>query len=158
MSIKSPSNRACIRRQIIPFNPSALTFCVGWSNNLLTFEQITESLRPKIAQELLGFRKMERQYLEDLLQQGWLRLWQALQDNPRLLAEKTLQKSANFVTNRCGTSTLLAYLRRYDRLPFMSQWQDPHGDAVEDCISDLQVTASLQSVTGKTPCSFFPIL
>lgn len=140
--------RQLIRSQITPFGgfpPDQKTFSVSWSNMPLTFEQITDMLRPQIVNDLLYFKKMSRQYIADLLQQGWLRLWKALHENCRLLADMTCRKAADFVTNRAGTTTLQHYLNRYDSYHNISRWNEPDADLYEDNITEIVIGSSVKS-------------
>lgn len=136
------------RHKIIPFGHVALDqkrFPVGWNLNLLTFEEITDTLRPHILKDLLYFRKIKREYIGDLLQQGWLRLWQAFQEDFHLLEKMTVIKASNFVTNRCGSTQLRDYLKRYDSYHVLSNWSDPDADIFEESITDIVIGSSLTS-------------
>lgn len=142
-----------IRARIVPFGgmPAAQQnqcFAVGWHPQPLTFQQIMEAIRDKIVKELVYFRKVARQHLPDLLQQGWLRLWQVLQENPHFLAEHSRLAAADYVSNRCGTSTLRSYLQRYASYHEISRWHEPDSINFEDNITDIVIGSSLKS-TGR---------
>lgn len=141
------SAREFWRSQIIPFGkePSEQKFPVGWTKPLQTFEQITDVLRPFILKDLLYLRKIKHEYVGDLLQQGWLRLWQVIKENSFFLAEMTCLKAANFVANRCGSSVLHDRLKRYISYHTLSKWSDPDTDVYEDSITDIVIGSSLKS-------------
>lgn len=135
------------QNKIIPFgvSPEAQCFPVGWTTYPQNFEEITDTLRPQILKDLLYFRKISREYISDLLQQGWLRLWQALHKNMYLLAQMTCLKAADFVVNRCGATQLRDYIRRYDSYHTLSNWADPDADVYEDTITEIVTGSSLKS-------------
>lgn len=147
----APDRRELFHQKIVPFGgipPDKMTFCVGWTAQALTFEQIVDSLRPQIVNDLLYFKKMARQYIADLLQQGWLRLWQALHENGKLLVDMSQRSAADFVTNRTGSSTLRDYIKRYDSYHAISRWNEADADVYEDSITDIVIGSSLKS-TGR---------
>lgn len=147
----TPDIRQLVRSQITPFGgspPDQKTFQVGWTSAPRTFEQITDELRPQIVKDLLYFKKMERYYIADLLQQGWLRLWEALHQNRKFLEGLTCQKAADFVTNRTGSTTMRDYLNRYDSYHNISRWNDPDAGLYEDNITEIVIGSSVKS-TGR---------
>ena len=149
----TPALRQRLRSQITPFGgwpPDKQCFPVGWQPSPLTFEEIVDALRPAIINDLLFFRKLDQQYIGDLLQQGWLRLWQALHENASLLATMTLRKAADFVSNRCGATVLKDYLKRYKSYHALSRWNDPGTDVYEEHITAIVIGSSLKStVPGR---------
>ena len=141
-----------IRAKIIPFggmsaNKYLQTFCVGWHPQPLTFTEIMEGIRENIVRELVYFRKVARQHVPDLLQQGWLRLWKALQEDPQLLAERSRLATADYVANRCGSSTLQYYLKRYTSYHQFTNWDQPDSEVFEDNITDIVIGSSLKSTS-----------
>lgn len=143
----TPFPRQFWQNKIVPFNvpPGQKRFPVGWKKQLQTFEEITDDLRPRILKDLLYFRRIKREYVGDLLQQGWLRLWQALQENVYLLAKMPFIKAVNFVANRCGATTLRDYLKRYTSYHTLSNWSDPGSDVFEESITEIVTGSSLKS-------------
>lgn len=144
------TQRQHIRSQVTPFGgwpPEQKTFVVGWWVVRLTFEQITDELRPQIVNDLLYFKKIPREHVGDLLQQGWLRLWQALHEDSDLLADMTRIKAGDFVTNRAGATAFRDYLNRYDSYHNISRWNEVD-DCYEDNITDIVIGSSLKS-TGR---------
>lgn len=142
--------RKAIQANIRPFkamppDKQSLTFVVGWTDCPQTFEQITDTLSPQIVKDLFYFKKITHQYIGDLLQQGWLRLWQSLQDNVNLLKDLNRFKAADLVSNRCGASTLYDYLKRYDSYHDFSKWNDPDAGIYEDNITEIVIGSSLKS-------------
>lgn len=135
------------RGKIMPFGvpPDQKCFPVGWTRHLQTFEEITDQLRPHILKDLLFFRKIKRKYIGDLLQQGWLRLWQALHENVCLLAQLTCIKAADFVANRCGATAFRDYFKRYTSYHTLSNWSDPDTEVYEDSITEIVTGSSFQS-------------
>lgn len=123
------------------------TFCVGWHSEPLSFIQITEAIKEIITKELVYFRKVARQHIPDLLQQGWLRLWQALQEDPKLLAERSRLATADYVSNRCGSSTLQYYLKRYTSYHQFTDWSQPESEVFEDSITEIVIGSSLKSTS-----------
>jgi hypothetical protein len=143
----SPDRRELLRRKIVPFGrpPDQLTFGVGWHTEALTFETIVDTLRPQIIKDLLYFKKMARKHIADLLQQGWLRLWQALHENADLLVTMSQRKAADFVCNRCGSTTLHDYLKRYTSYHQLSKWDESGADDYEESITEIVIGSSLKS-------------
>lgn len=142
-----------IRRAIAPFSEmpaakQAQGFVVGWQSATLTFPEIMEAIKESIIKELVYFRKVARQDIPDLLQQGWLRLWQALQDNPTLLAERSRLATSDYVANRCGSSTLQYYHKRYTSYHQFSRWHEADSAVFEDKITEIVIGSSLKS-TGR---------
>jgi len=141
--------RQSIRNHIRPFpasqSPEEKTFVVSWHNLPQTFEKITDALRPQIIKDLFYTKRMKRQYIGDLLQQGWLRLWQALQENVCLFVDLTILKAADFVTNRCGSSKEYDYLKRYDSYHNFSRWNESDASVYEDNITEIVIGSSLKS-------------
>lgn len=137
-----------ISERITPFGgwpPERKRFPTGWKGIPETFEEIMDDLRLHIVNELVYFRRIARHYISDLLQQGWLRLWEALQENASLLASMTCRKAADFVSNRCGTTTFRDYLNRYDRYHEISRWDEADADVFEDSITEIVMGPSLHS-------------
>ena len=122
-------------------------FSVGWATNPLAFEQIMDDLRPQITRDLRYFKKMPPQYMDDLLQQGWLRLWQALYEDDLLLANLPKIRAADWVSNRTGTTTQRDYLNRYDSYHYLSRWNESD-ECYEDSIAEIVIGSSLKS-TGR---------
>ena len=148
-----------IRAHIAPFGGMPVekqcqTFIVGWHDKALQFTEIMDAIRETIVRELVYFRKVARQYIPDLLQQGWLRLWQALQENPHLLAERSRLAASDYVANRCGSSTLQYYLKRYSSYHQFTSWSDSDSEVFEDSITDIVIGSSLKS-TGRGAHALF---
>lgn len=148
-----------IRAHIIPFGgmpaeKQTQRFSVGWHNKALHFTEIMDAIRETIIKELVYFRKVARQHIPDLLQQGWLRLWQDLQADPQLLAERSRLSSADYVGNRCGSSTLQYYLKRYSSYHQFSNWSQSDSQVFEDNITDIVIGSSLKS-TGRGAHALF---
>ena len=148
-----------IRANIVPFGgmpakKQTQHFDVGWHDKALHFTEITEAIRETIVRELVYFRKVARQHIPDLLQQGWLRLWQALQENPQLLAERSRLAASDYVANRCGSSTLQYYLKRYTSYHQFTNWSDTDSEVFEDSITDIVIGSSLKS-TGRGAHALF---
>ena len=145
--------RQTIRRHIVPFGAMtqekyAQTFAVGWHPEPLTFSQIMEAIKDNIIKDLVYFRKVARKYVPDLIQQGWLRLWQALHDDSNFLAERTRLSTADYVSNRCGASTHHYYRKRYTSYHQFTNWHLPDSEVFEDSITDIVIGSSLKS-TGR---------
>ena len=136
------------RSKIVPFGgwpPEERTFPVGWTATCLTFEQITDDLRPQIVKDLLYLKKIAAKHIGDLLQQGWLRLWEALHEDSNLLTSMTCLKAADFVCNRCGATSFRDRLKRYASYHQISRWNDPDTGIYEDNISEIVIGSSLKS-------------
>lgn len=145
------NKRNRLRKKIEPFGgwkPDQLRFCVSWHATPLTFAQIMTDLKNGVIKDLKYFRKLEVHHFPDLLQQGWLRLWQALHENNRFLAHMPLIKAIDFVANRCGTSVYMAYFTRYASYHDFTAWEDSSTDTYEDNITDIVIGSSLKS-SGK---------
>lgn len=142
--------RQQIRARIVPYSekPRARTFVVGWHSIPQTFEQIIEDLKPLIVRELIAHRRIQRHHLPDLLQQGWLRLWQALHENSNFLARMYRLATADYVANRCGTSTHLSYLRRYSSYHDFDEWNSA-SDNYEESVTNIVIGSSVRSTGGK---------
>lgn len=109
-----PDWSKAIRAHVRPFGAMPVeketeTFSVGWHPEPLGFMAIVEAIQKSITTELVYYRKIPRQDIPDMLQQGWLRLWQDLQDDPHLLSDKSRLATSDYVANRCGSSNLLYY-------------------------------------------------
>lgn len=155
----SSTLRKSIRRHITPFNAQivdtpAKTFAVSWHPHPLSFPQIMEALSETIVKELVHYRKVARQDIPDLLQQGWLRLWQDLQANPQLLTERSRLKAADYISNRCGSSTLQYYLKRYSSYHELSRWHETDSKVFEDSITDIVIGSSLKSTSHSRHALF----
>lgn len=128
------------RGKIEPYGgwpPEQQTFAVGWQATLMTFEQIMNDLSRLITADLRYFRKFSSEHLPDLLQQGWLRLWQALTQNCHLLTSMSRRDAANFVSNRSGASVYRDKLKRYISYDALSRWDDPDTQNYEETISEI---------------------
>lgn len=139
-----------IRAKITPFGAMPAekhseAFEVGWHSQALTFTEIMDTIRETIIKELVYFRKVARQDIPDLLQQGWLRLWSALQEDPQLLAERSRLATSDYVANRCGSSTLQYYLKRYTSYHQFTNWSQPDSRVFEDNITEIVIGSSLKS-------------
>jgi len=148
-----------IRAKIIPFEANPIdkqsqTFKVGWHPQPLTFNEIMDAIRNIITKELVYFRKVARQHIPDLLQQGWLRLWKVLQEDPQFLAERSRLAASDYVANRCGSSTLQYYIKRYTSYHQFSNWSQPDSEVFEDNITDIVIGSSLKS-TGHGQHALF---
>ena len=150
-------SRQQIRTKIEPFggrSPDQKQFIVGWHSSPLTFPEIMSELKGAVIKDLRYFRKLDTQYIPDLLQQGWLRLWQALHDDNTFLASLPRIKAINFVTNRCGVSKLKSYLTRYSSYHSFIAWGDTESDNYEESITEIVIGSSLKS-SGKPGHALF---
>lgn len=150
-------NRNRVRVKIEPlggWKPDQKRFCVGWNSLPLTFGEIIIDLKDGVLKDLKYFRKLETHHFPDLLQQGWLRLWQALHENHHLLADMPRIKAIDFVANRCGVSNLKSYLKRYTSYHEFSAWEDSSNDVYEDNITEIVIGSSLKS-SGKPGHALF---
>jgi len=146
-----------LRWQIQPFggwSPAQRPFPVGWQAQPLTFPQIMDALEKPFVDTLLFFHRLRREHLPDLLQQGWLRLWQTLHQTPTFLARLGLYQAARYVVNHCGSSTFKAKLRHTDSYHALSNWSDSHGDVFEDSITEIVIGSSFKS-SGKPGHALF---
>lgn len=150
-------SRQSLRDKIMPFggwSAEKKTFPVGWKAKPIGFEEIINDLKLLIANDLVYFRKIASKHIPDLLQQGWLRLWQALHEDANLLLSMTCRKAADFVSNRCGATTLRDYLKRYDSYHQLSKWNEADAENYEDSITAIVIGSSLKS-SGRGRHAFF---
>ncbi|MEO1163710.1 MAG: hypothetical protein AAFV98_08010 [Chloroflexota bacterium] len=149
-----------IRAHVRPFEAMPIakenqTFVVGWHPEPLAFMAIVEAIKKSITTELVYYRKVPRQDILDMLQQGWLRLWQDLQENPQLLSDKSRLATSDYVANRCGSSNLLYYYKCYTSYHGLSKWSEPDSEVFEDKITDIVIGSSSLKSTGRGKHALF---
>lgn len=148
--------RKKIRTKIEPlggWSPDQKRFPVGWHSTPLTFCEIMADLKAGVIKDLRYFRKLEACHFPDLLQQGWLRLWQALHQDNTFLASMLRLKAVDFVTNRCGVSTYKSHLTRYSSYHDFQSWQNTE-DTFEDSITEIVIGSSLKSAGSSRHALF----
>lgn len=148
----SSGSRRYWRDKITPFGgwpPEKQTFPVSWKPNPVGFAEIMDDLTLLVTRDLRYFRRMAPKHIPDLLQQGWLRLWEALKENSQLLATMSCRKAADFVSNRAGATTLRDYFKRYTSYHQLSRWDEENTDNYEDSITEIVIGASLKSTNGR---------
>ena len=112
--------RAKIRSQIRPFpnpkepdrppGPPIRHYPTGW-NGEMTFEHICEALTPSINRLMRYYRYVEVD-IPDMIQHGFLRLWEELSQQPDLLADKDQGGAVKWVMYRSGISHYRKFYRR----------------------------------------------
>ena len=101
--------RARIRAKIRPF-PTEQRYPTGWGDEL-TFEEICEALTPSINRLMRYYRYVEVD-IPDMIQHGFMRLWEELSKQPDLLADKDQGGAVKWVMYRSGNSHYKKFYRR----------------------------------------------
>ncbi len=105
------TSRNKIRSQIKPF-PKVTTYPTGWGGDL-TFEQIAEQVGPLMAKKITRFGVFG-QDIPDSVQNGLMKLWLKLVDEPELLAHDDLTRTVWRAIAVCGCTTIVDKQKRYD--------------------------------------------
>ncbi len=98
-----------LRSQIRPF-PREAHYPTGW-NGGMTFEEIRDSLTPKINRLMRYYRYVEVD-IPDMIAHGFMRLWEELSKQPDLLAEMDQGGATKWVMYRSGSSHYKKFYRR----------------------------------------------
>ena len=93
-----------IRSKIRPM-PNGHLFPTGWAG-MLTFEQISENIRPRAATMLLRQYRVWPQDLDDCLQNGLMYIWEQLLADPDFLATKSRLETAIKVCHRSKSTSI----------------------------------------------------
>jgi len=113
-----------------------------------------KDLRSLIVADLKGRRRIKQDHIPDLLQQSWLRLWSELYTNPGLFANMPKTIAACYIANRCGATTYMDYLKRYDSYHDLFQAADPNSEPFEDTITEIVIGSSVKSSGRPGHASF----
>ena len=103
------ARRARIRAQIRPF-PKEQHYPTGW-NGAMTFAQICAALTPSINRLMRYYRYVDVD-IPDMIQHGFMRLWEELSQQPELLADKDQGGAVKWVMYRSGSSHYKKFYRR----------------------------------------------
>jgi hypothetical protein len=98
-----------LRSQIRPF-PREAHYPTGW-NGSMTFEEIRESLTPKINRLMRYYRYVDVD-IPDMIAHGFMRLWEELSKQPDLLAKMDQGGATKWVMYRSGSSHYKKFYRR----------------------------------------------
>jgi hypothetical protein len=98
-----------LRSQIRPF-PREAHYPTGW-NGSMTFEEIRDSLTPKINRLMRYYRYVDVD-IPDMIAHGFMRLWEELSKQPDLLAEMDQGGATKWVMYRSGSSHYKKFYRR----------------------------------------------
>jgi hypothetical protein len=93
-----------IRSKIRPM-PSGRLFPTGWAGKL-TFQQISDDIRPRAARMLLRQYRVWPQDLDDCLQNGLMYIWEQLLDDHEFLATKSRLEAAIKVCHRSKSTSI----------------------------------------------------
>jgi DNA-directed RNA polymerase specialized sigma24 family protein len=96
--------RSLIRRQLAPMHPKP-TYITDWKGEM-TFEQISEDIRPRAAKMLLRQYRVWAQDLDDCLQNGLMYLWEQLIADRSFLAKKSRFEAALIVCHRSKSTSI----------------------------------------------------
>lgn len=97
---------------IRPF-PRVALYPTGW-NGEMTFEQISEDIRPRAARMLLRQYRVWAQDLDDCLQNGLMYIWEQLAANRDFLARKCRFEAALIVCYRSKSTSIRKQNLRYE--------------------------------------------
>ena len=100
----SQSTRSKIRAKIQPM-PNGRLFPTGWAGKL-TFEQISDNIRPRAATMLLRQYRVWPQDLDDCLQNGLMYIWEQLIADPEFLAITSRLEAAIKVCHRSKSTSI----------------------------------------------------
>ncbi|MEM9951062.1 MAG: hypothetical protein AAF846_05650 [Chloroflexota bacterium] len=98
-----------IRRHIRPF-PRECRYSTGW-NGEMTFAEIRDALMPNLNRLMRYYRRVDVD-IPDMIQDGFMRLWQELSENPALFADTDHGGAVKWVLNRTGASRYRRWFRR----------------------------------------------
>ena len=122
----SEAIRTKIRQQIKPFQRE-VTYTTGWAGEL-SFEEIHKQLIPNMNRLLRYYRKPAA-YIPDILQEGFMRLWWDLCEEPTMLADANKGDALRMVLDRTRTP---AFVRRaYRREVYLEDLAIQSGDPDE---------------------------
>lgn len=107
-SIVSDNNRFGVR----PF-PRVALYPTSW-NGEMTFEQISEDIRPRAAKMLLRQYRVWAQDLDDCLQNGLMYVWEQLAADRDFLAKKSRFEAALIVCHRSKSTSIRKQNLRYE--------------------------------------------
>jgi len=97
---------------IRPF-PRVALYPTGW-NGEMTFEQISEDIRPRAAKMLLRQYRVWAQDLDDCLQNGLMYVWEQLVADRDFLARKSRFEAAIIVCYRSKSTSIRKQNLRYE--------------------------------------------
>lgn len=100
------------RFDIRPF-PRVATYPTGWGGKL-TFEQISDDIRPRAAKMLLRQYRVWPQDLDDCLQNGLMYVWEQLAADRDFLARKSRFEAALIVCHRSKSTSIRKQNLRYE--------------------------------------------
>ena len=100
----SQSIRSKIRAKIQSV-PNGRVFPTGWAGKL-TFEQISENIRPRAATMLLRQYRVWPQDLDDCLQNGLMYIWEQLIADPNFLATTSRLEAAIKICHRSKSTSI----------------------------------------------------
>ena len=100
----SKTTRNTIRAKIQSM-PTGRLFPTGWTSKL-TFEQISENIRPRAATMLLRQYRVWPQDLDDCLQNGLMYIWEQLLADPEFLATTSRLEAAIKVCHRSKSTSI----------------------------------------------------
>jgi hypothetical protein len=97
---------------IRPF-PRVATYPTSW-NGEMTFEQISEDIRPRAARMLLRQYRVWPQDMPDCLQNGLMYIWQQLVEDHEFLAKMTVRDAAIVICHRSKSTSIRKQNLRYE--------------------------------------------